>query len=198
MTETPFSEEYQFASWSKCGIGPYAMSESTSEVELMLGMGKSHNVTRMKTTLIALTPKKVTLEIEVKAMINGAPSVHRNVKDIPAKHEQKPDSETVSSWKNEDGEGSATVTKTSFADIFKGILWKEGDENVEVGGQAFPCHWIENASTIQGQEHRVKFWLCENIPGGIAKAVIRLKALSDNVHPSSNITTIIVTSFQRN
>lgn len=43
---------------------------------------------------------------------------------------------------------------------------KEGDEEIEAGGKTLKCHWIEGT---QKETRKVKFWLCKEIPGGIAK-----------------------------
>lgn len=45
---------------------------------------------------------------------------------------------------------------------------KEGDEEIEVAGKKMKCHWIEGTQ----KDHKVKFWVSKEIPGGVAKADI--------------------------
>jgi hypothetical protein len=43
----------------------------------------------------------------------------------------------------------------------------------------------------------VRFWLSGKISAGIARSESRIMALVGNDHPSSNVTTVIVTSFEK-
>jgi len=46
---------------------------------------------------------------------------------------------------------------------------KESDEEIEVAGKKLKCHVIEGT---QKGEHKVKFWVSKDVPGGIVKAEI--------------------------
>jgi len=46
---------------------------------------------------------------------------------------------------------------------------KEGDEEIQVAGKKFKCHWIQGT---QGEKTKVKMWLSKEIPGGIARGEI--------------------------
>jgi hypothetical protein len=49
---------------------------------------------------------------------------------------------------------------------------KEGDEEIEVAGKKLKCHWIQGAD----KETKLKLWICNEIPGSVAKGEITVTA----------------------
>jgi hypothetical protein len=189
----------EYAFWASCGIGSFVAVESTSEVTMSIGafQNRFRTVMEMRTTLLGITPEKVTVEIVTRATVNGTMTDSTNQREILAHPERDPEEQVISAKNDDEGKGSATVVKRSFSDLFAGIPPREGNEIVEIGGHALPCHWVENEATLQDQEIQMKFWCSDRIPGGIARSESRFRALAENVHPAENVTILTVTAFEK-
>ena len=93
-------------------------------------------------TLADLTAEKASIETIMVMSGNKLPAQKR---DIPAKVKVE-------------GQAKGDAPKP-----------KEGDEEIEVGGQKVKCHWIETTTEAGGNKTVAKIWQSKDIPGGMAK-----------------------------
>lgn len=47
---------------------------------------------------------------------------------------------------------------------------KEGDENIEVAGKSYKCHWLDMTTKSGPNPGHMKVWMTSEVPGGAIKA----------------------------
>lgn len=129
----------EYKNWSACGVGSWVTMKMETEA--------AGNKTEMEQThkLAEKTDEKCVIETSGKMIMGGnAIDLPANKRDVPAKI-QKPSGEA------------------------KKPDMKEGDEEIEVGGKKLKCHWVETTMEHSGTKTWSKVWLCDEIPGRMAK-----------------------------
>jgi hypothetical protein len=47
---------------------------------------------------------------------------------------------------------------------------EEGDEELEIAGKKYKCHWVRTTSLVGGEKETTTIWMNDDIPGRIAKS----------------------------
>jgi hypothetical protein len=184
-----FRPGFEYPRWANCGIGSFVVTENVTEMKRDLASFR--NVMETRTTVVELGPGSVTVEMEIKSSVGEQSFDSRSTRVILAKVKPEPPAKPKLKKARavKKGEGSATVTKMSWDELFKDKPWTEGEETVDVAGQSLPCRRMENGGTFDAQDIRLIYWLSDRIPGGIAKYEFKLG-------PGS-VGTTMVTSFEK-
>ena len=130
----------EYVQWSKFKVGSFVTMKMETET--------GGNKTEMEntTTLVELTKEKAVIETKGHMMMGG------NKIDIPANKREIP----AKVKKAEGGKG-------------EGPKAKEGNEEIEVGGKKVKCKTVEADTEASGMKTHSKTWMCEEIPGHVAK-----------------------------
>ena len=67
------------------------------------------------------------------------------------------------------------------------LIEKEGDEEIEVAGKKFKCHWLELTTRNGPNPGKMKAWMTEEVPGGVIKAEIT---------PPNNPVPLVMTAVE--
>ena len=124
--------------------------------------------------LVAVTPDKVVLQMSKSSQYHGAlvpSSKLPQVIEIPAVHPPctEPEEEVTETTVEEDGStSSVSVVHEHWPMPEQDPGFAEGDETIEVAGQAIPCHWLQRSVEVEGQRVTFRTWLSDQIPGGVA------------------------------
>jgi uncharacterized Zn-binding protein involved in type VI secretion len=68
----------------------------------------------------------------------------------------------------------AKVKKGTDSEGSKVEVIAEGDEEVEIGGKKYACHWADMKITSKQGAMSIKVWRCDKIVGGSAKLVMKV------------------------
>ncbi|HEX4797187.1 MAG TPA: hypothetical protein VH370_25565 [Humisphaera sp.] len=132
--------------WAK--FKPGSFSTTTTESDL----GAQKMSMQMTTTLVSVTPEKVTVEVKTTTSAGGRALTPQLVKkDVSAKRPKPPNS---------------TI--------------KESKETVDVavGDKTYPCHLVEETRDAMV----VKVWMNEKIPGGVVKMEMNTQGMAMTTH----------------
>jgi hypothetical protein len=102
----------------------------------------------LTTKLVELSPEKLVLETTETA---GGKSKTLPKKDYPAKIEKKPEAANV-----------------------KPAEKSEGDEEIEVAGKKFKCHWVCFKNEVKGETSEAKDWLTDEVPGHVVRHELKI------------------------
>jgi hypothetical protein len=68
-----------------------------------------------------------------------------------------------------------------------GAVDKEGDEDVDVGGKPYKCHWIQTSTTSPAGKVIMKLWFAKEVPGGLVRSEV-----GDPAEPETLIKTVLL------
>lgn len=68
----------------------------------------------------------------------------------------------------------AKVKKGTDSEGSKVEILAEGDEEVEIKGTKYACHWVEMKMTSKSGTTNMKVWRCDKIIGGAAKMIMKM------------------------
>lgn len=124
----------------------WSSCKAGSWVTFKLESEAAGNKTEMEQThkLVEINADKAVLETSGKMVVAG------NTMDLPASKR-----DIAAKMKKVEGK--------------EGEKPKEGDEEIEVGGKKVKCHWVESNTEASGTKTWAKSWMCDDIPGRIAK-----------------------------
>lgn len=135
--------EYQ--GWAGQKAGAWVKYKS----EMDAGGMKMESTTTFK--LKELTPEKAVISPTTDMDMGG----EKRTMDMPARN------------------APARIKKGTDSEGSKVEIVKEGDEEVEVKGTKYKCHWVESKVTSKQGEMNVKVWRTDKIIGGAAKTTIK-------------------------
>lgn len=130
----------EYGMWSKFKAGSSVTMKMVSEA--------AGNKTEMEmtNTLVEISGDKAVVETKTKMTVSG------NVMEMPAQKRDVP----AKVEKMESKEGKKPETK-------------ESEETIEAGGQKVKCKKTESTSEANGMTTHATVWMCDEIPGGMAK-----------------------------
>lgn len=135
----------EYTAWTGQKVGAWVKYKSERSTEKMK-MSATHTI-----KLKELTPEKAVIEQVIEMEMEGQKHSFPTTRTLPAKVK-----------KGTDSEGSK-VEKIA-----------EGDEEVEINGTKYSCHWVEMKVTAKAGPITMKVWRTSKIVGGAAKMVMTM------------------------
>jgi hypothetical protein len=139
-------ENPEYKSWSGVKVGSWVKAKTVSDT----GQMKINGTDTL--TLKEVTADKVVLDNVMIMEMMGKSNETKLSRTVPVKIKKGLDSE------------GQKIEKTG-----------EGDEEVEINGKKYKCHWIEMKFDGEKGSGTTKSWTTDQIIGGMAKAVIKIE-----------------------
>jgi len=160
-----------YKQWSAFKVG--TMVKQASTTVMTVADKEMTTKTTITTTLKELTPEKAVIEMVIEMDMNGQKTA------MPAQ------STTIPAKVAKDA-----ATQPAAPPGVKVTEKGKGDEEIEVGGKKYKCHWVEMEMTSDQFSTTSKTWTCADVPGGTVKMV------SETTKPMKSKTTMEMVEFK--
>ncbi|HEY3225514.1 MAG TPA: hypothetical protein VGK61_00800 [Planctomycetota bacterium] len=135
----------EYKGWAGQKVGAWVKCQSETDT------GAMKMASTMTSKLKELTPEKAVIDQDTEMDMGGQKRTMSMPRTIPSKIK-----------KGSDSEGS------------KVEITAEGDEEVDIKGKKYACHWVEMKVTSKRGPMTMKVWRCDKIIGGAAKVVMNM------------------------